>query len=144
MSKRASWEARAGQPISVLAMLLERPGEVEFRPLVTHTCGAADPNYALVLDDPLAEAHTSLAFVTLYYDRDWADAEREFWRAIELNPNYANGHTGTPSSCRWWAAMQTLIAESERARELDPLTILELAVGASGPTTGASFSILKA
>ena len=77
---------------------------------------------ALALDDSLAEAHTSLAFVTLYYDRDWADAEREFRRAIELNPNYANGH-------HWYAEFLSLvgrhaeaIAESERARELDPLS----------------------
>ena len=77
---------------------------------------------ALALDDSLAEAHTSLAFVTLYYERDWANAEREFRRAIELNPNYANGH-------HWYAEFLSLvgrhaeaIAESERARELDPLS----------------------
>lgn len=77
---------------------------------------------ALALDDSLAAAHTSLAFVTLYYDRDWAGAEREFRRAIALNPNYANGH-------HWYAEFLSLvgrhkeaIAESERARELDPLS----------------------
>lgn len=77
---------------------------------------------ALALDDSLAEAHTSLAFATLYYDRDWVNAEREFRRAIELNPNYANGH-------HWYAEFLSLvgrhgeaIAESERARELDPLS----------------------
>ncbi|HEX4168378.1 MAG TPA: tetratricopeptide repeat protein [Bryobacteraceae bacterium] len=77
---------------------------------------------ALALDDSLAEAHTSLAFVTLCYDRDWVNAEREFRRAIELNPNYANGH-------HWYAEFLSLIgrheeaiAESERARELDPLS----------------------
>jgi TolB-like protein/DNA-binding winged helix-turn-helix (wHTH) protein/Flp pilus assembly protein TadD len=77
---------------------------------------------ALALDDSLAEAHASLAFVTLYYDRDWADAEREFRRAIELNPNYANGR-------HWYAEFLSLvgrhaeaIAEAERARELDPLS----------------------
>ncbi len=77
---------------------------------------------ALALDDSLAEAHTSLAFVTLYYDRDWTDAEREFRRAIELNPNYANGR-------HWYAEFLSLVGrheeaidESERARELDPLS----------------------
>ena len=77
---------------------------------------------ALSLDDSLAEAHTSLAFVTAYYDRDWAGAEREFRRAIELNPNYANGR-------HWYAEFLSLvgrhaqaIAESQRARELDPLS----------------------
>jgi TolB-like protein/DNA-binding winged helix-turn-helix (wHTH) protein/Tfp pilus assembly protein PilF len=77
---------------------------------------------ALSLEDSLAEAHTSLAFVTVYYDRDWAGADREFRRAIELNPNYANGH-------HWYAEFLSLvgrhaqaIAESQRARELDPLS----------------------
>lgn len=77
---------------------------------------------ALALDSSLAEAHTTLAFVTFYHDRDWANAEREFRRGIDLNPNYANGH-------HWYAEFLTLagrpgeaIAESERARELDPLS----------------------
>jgi len=79
---------------------------------------------ALSLDDSLAEAHTSLAFVTAYYDRDWAGAEREFRRAIKLNPNYANGH-------HWYAEFLSLgarhaqaIAESQRAREIDPLSTI--------------------
>ncbi len=77
---------------------------------------------ALSLDDSMAEAHTSLAFVKMYSDRDWAGAEREFRRAIELNPNYANGH-------HWYGEYLSLvgrhaeaIAESQRARELDPLS----------------------
>jgi TolB-like protein/DNA-binding winged helix-turn-helix (wHTH) protein/Flp pilus assembly protein TadD len=77
---------------------------------------------ALSLDDSMAETHTSLAFVNMYYDRDWAGAEREFHRAIELNPNYANGH-------HWYGEYLSLvgrhaeaIAESQRARELDPLS----------------------
>jgi TolB-like protein/DNA-binding winged helix-turn-helix (wHTH) protein/Tfp pilus assembly protein PilF len=92
-----------------------RPGEVFPR-------AKAAVLKALALDSSLAEAHTTLAFVTFYYDRDWANAEREFRRAIDLNPNYANGH-------HWYAEFLTLagrhaeaIAESERARELDPLS----------------------
>jgi adenylate cyclase len=60
--------------------------------------------------------------VSLYYDRDWAKAEREFRRAIDLNTNYASGH-------HWYAEFLSLvgrhdeaIVESERARELDPLS----------------------
>lgn len=77
---------------------------------------------ALKLDPGLAEAHTTLAFITLYHDWDWAAAEREFLRAIELGPNYANAH-------HWYAEYLSLlghhdaaIRESERARELDPLS----------------------
>jgi tetratricopeptide (TPR) repeat protein len=77
---------------------------------------------ALALDDSLAEAHTSLAFVTLYYDRHWANAEREFRRAIELNPNYANGHHWYGEFLSLIGRHEEAIAESERARELDPLS----------------------
>jgi TolB-like protein/DNA-binding winged helix-turn-helix (wHTH) protein/Tfp pilus assembly protein PilF len=77
---------------------------------------------ALVLDESMADAHTTLAFLDLYYDRDWAEAEREFRRAIDLNPNYANAH-------HWYAEYLSLmgrhdraIAESLRARELDPIS----------------------
>src|SRR5262249_27044693 len=44
---------------------------------------------ALRLDDTLAEAHASLAFVKVQYDWDWLGAEKEYRRALELNPNYA-------------------------------------------------------
>ncbi len=44
---------------------------------------------ALELDDTLAEAHTSLAFIKTDYDWDWSGAEKELQRAIELNPGYA-------------------------------------------------------
>ena len=47
---------------------------------------------ALALDDTLAEAHIALANILCLYDHDWAAAEREFRRGIELNPNSADGH----------------------------------------------------
>jgi Tfp pilus assembly protein PilF len=47
---------------------------------------------ALQLDDSLAEAHTSLAVIKVNFEFDWAGAENEFKRAIELNPNYAEAH----------------------------------------------------
>ncbi|GAF99718.1 unnamed protein product, partial [marine sediment metagenome] len=47
---------------------------------------------ALVIDDGLAEAHTSLAMVKLYYEWDWPGAEREFKRALEINPNSVDAH----------------------------------------------------
>jgi len=77
---------------------------------------------ALQLDDALAEAHASLAFVTLLYDWDPAQAEKEFRRAIELDPNYPTAH-------HWYAydlvAMERsdeAVAEIRRALELDPLS----------------------
>jgi tetratricopeptide (TPR) repeat protein len=47
---------------------------------------------AVQLDDNAAEAHTSLAFGTLYWNWDWAGAEREFRRAIELKPDLMTTH----------------------------------------------------
>lgn len=78
---------------------------------------------ALELDESLAEAHTSLAFVKSAYDWDWAGAEQEYRRAIELNPNYATAH-------QWYGLLLVetgrygeAVAEIERARDLDPLSI---------------------
>nr|MDQ3821244.1 winged helix-turn-helix domain-containing protein [Acidobacteriota bacterium] len=48
--------------------------------------------HALKLNELLAEAHTSLAVVRERYEWDWAGAESEYRRAIELNPNYAHAH----------------------------------------------------
>jgi len=79
---------------------------------------------ALELDPELAEAHTSLALITENFDFDWETAEKEYGRAIELNPNYATAH-------HWYAEYLSLqgrfteaLAESERARELDPLALI--------------------
>src|SRR4029077_4690330 len=47
---------------------------------------------AVEIDDGLAEAHASLAGIFKIYDWDWAASEREYTKAITLNPNYANGH----------------------------------------------------
>jgi serine/threonine protein kinase/tetratricopeptide (TPR) repeat protein len=80
---------------------------------------------ALELDEALAEAHTSLAFVLSCFDWDWAGAEREFRRAIELNPNYATAHQ--------WFAVGLLVnlrrtseatEEIHKALELDPLSLI--------------------
>ena len=48
---------------------------------------------ALKIDDRLAEAHITLAKIAARYDLDWEEARKEFLRGIELNPNYAQGHS---------------------------------------------------
>jgi TolB-like protein/DNA-binding winged helix-turn-helix (wHTH) protein/Flp pilus assembly protein TadD len=77
---------------------------------------------ALDLDDQLAEAHNSLAGLLYRADRDWAGAEREFKRALELDPNYAPAH-------HWYSMYLALrgrpaeaLAEARKASELDPLS----------------------
>jgi TolB-like protein/DNA-binding winged helix-turn-helix (wHTH) protein/Tfp pilus assembly protein PilF len=77
---------------------------------------------ALQLDPGLAEAHTTLAFLNLYHDWNWAAADREFRRAIELNPNYANAHHWYAEYLSLIGQHETAIREAERARELDPMS----------------------
>lgn len=77
---------------------------------------------ALRLDDTLAEAHVALGRVKTYYDWDWAGAEREFKRAIELNPNSGDAHREYAAYLTNIGQSEQAIAEARQARELDPLT----------------------
>jgi TolB-like protein/DNA-binding winged helix-turn-helix (wHTH) protein len=79
---------------------------------------------ALALDDNLAEAHTSLAFILDLYDWDWESAEKEYKRAIALNSGYATAH-------HWYAWHLIVmgrngegIAELRKAQSLDPLSLI--------------------
>lgn len=56
---------------------------------------------ALQIDDTLPEAHTALALIVESYDWDWQTAEKEFRRAIELNPNYATAHQWYAEHLMW-------------------------------------------
>ena len=86
---------------------------------------------ALEIDDTLAEARTSLAFVKERYEWDFTGAEKEFKRAIELNPNYATAHQWYGESLSSMGRHQEAIAENKRAQELDPLAlIINVALGA--------------
>lgn len=79
---------------------------------------------ALELDGQLAEAHTSLAYVTLLYDWDWQAADQRFRQAIALNPNYASAHHFY-SICLMSAGRHSEAqAEIQRAQELDPLSLI--------------------
>ena len=77
---------------------------------------------ALRLDETLAEAHTMAAMILLQYDWNWPAAEKEFRRALEIDPNYALGR----SFLAWHLAAQgrfdEAVAEDKRALELDPLS----------------------
>lgn len=78
---------------------------------------------ALDIDDSLPEAHTSLAFVKLYYDWDWAGAEQEFKRALELDPNYAPAHQWYSHLLMVRGRTSESIAAAKQALELDPLSL---------------------
>jgi DNA-binding winged helix-turn-helix (wHTH) protein/TolB-like protein/Flp pilus assembly protein TadD len=79
---------------------------------------------ALKLDDGLAEAHAALAFVRFHYDWDWTGAEREFSRAISLNPNYATAHHWYGLFLAAMGRIDDASIELRRARELDPSSLI--------------------
>ncbi len=83
---------------------------------------------ALEIDDALAEAHTSLAHIKLYYDFDWPGAARELKRAIELNPNYATAHHWYGWYLLATGSFDRALAEIKRALEVDPLSLIINAV----------------
>jgi tetratricopeptide (TPR) repeat protein len=78
----------------------------------------------LEIDETLPEAHTALAVIVQNYDRDWQTAEREYRRAIELNPNYATAHHWYAEHLGFLGRFQEAFHESERARQLDPLSLI--------------------
>lgn len=79
---------------------------------------------ALQIDDELAEAHTSLALISENFDWDWQTAEKEYRRAIELDPNYATAHQWYAEFLAFQGRFAEAFAESERARQLDPLSMI--------------------
>ena len=85
---------------------------------------------ALVLDETLSEPHAALALMKEQFDWDWIGAEREYLRALKLNPNYATAH-------QWYGEFLVFMGRTEdslkalrRAKELDPLSpIINTQVG---------------
>ena len=75
---------------------------------------------AVQLDDSSPEAHNSLAFVSFYWNWDAALAEREFKRAIELNPNYVLAHHWRATFLMAMNRLPEALDEIEIARKLDP------------------------
>ncbi len=79
---------------------------------------------ALKLDETLAEAHTSRAHIYLEYDYDWEAAEREYLRAIELNPRYPIAHHWYGGYLSAMGRHEEAMRQAERARELNPLSLI--------------------
>lgn len=78
---------------------------------------------AISLDDTLAEPHASLAFIAETHEWDWATAEREYKRALELNPGDARTHHWYAGYLMYVGRFDEGIAEANRARDLDPLSL---------------------
>ena len=78
---------------------------------------------AIQLDDTLAEAHTSLGWVTFIYDWNWIEAEKEFTRAIQLNPRYSTARQWHAWFLLAMARLDEALAQARAAVELDPASV---------------------
>lgn len=84
----------------------------------------AAAKHALEMDERLPEAHTALAVIAQDYDWDWATAEKEYRRAVQLNPNYATGHHWYAECLALQGRFTEAFPEIESARQLDPLSLI--------------------
>ena len=87
---------------------------------------------ALEIDPNLGEGHASMALVRFWYEWNWLEAEREFRRATELRPNYAEGHNWYAAYLNVMGRFREAAAEQKLAEELDPLS-LTIAMNAADP-----------
>jgi TolB-like protein/DNA-binding winged helix-turn-helix (wHTH) protein len=83
---------------------------------------------ALEIDPDLAEAHVALGWIRFSFDWDWDAAENEFRKAIELSPNSSDAHRGYAHLFSILGRGDEAIAEGRRARELDPLSLINNAL----------------
>jgi adenylate cyclase len=83
----------------------------------------ANAEQALKIDPNLAEAHVSLGLVLFQYEYSWNAAEKEFKRAIELNPNYPSSHQFFADYLKAMGRFDEALSEMKRALELDPLSL---------------------
>lgn len=79
--------------------------------------------HALSLDNQLVEAHTALGYILFEYDYDFAGAESEFKRALELNPNNADVHQAYGELLTYLGRQEESLVEIRRALEIDPLSL---------------------
>jgi TolB-like protein/Flp pilus assembly protein TadD len=94
-----------------------------FGPAEAWTRAASSAATAVMLDAESAEAHTSLAHVKSTQDWDWANAEREFQRAISLNPSYATAHHWYAMSCLApLGRLDEALNEIKIAQSIDPVS----------------------
>jgi len=81
---------------------------------------------AVALDDSAAETHTTLA-QTFVDEWSWSEAEREFQRAIGINPNYSLAHLWYSWFLQYQSRLAEAASEAQRALELDPLGVVSIA-----------------
>jgi TolB-like protein/DNA-binding winged helix-turn-helix (wHTH) protein/Flp pilus assembly protein TadD len=114
--------ARAYAGLADAYYLLGFYTDMPFEEAMTSARSAAER--ALELDLNLAEAHTSLAVILAYFEWDFAGADREFRRALELDPSYPTGHHWYAIYLFDMARMDEAVREARRAVESDPLSVI--------------------
>ncbi len=79
---------------------------------------------AIEIDENLAEAHNALGWINMSCDWDWPGSDREFKRALEINPNYGQARTQYGNYFEAMGQLDEAIAQRRRAAELEPLTLI--------------------
>jgi TolB-like protein/Tfp pilus assembly protein PilF len=92
-------------------------------PKEAYTRAKAAAQKALGIDDTLAEAHASLGYINMYHDWDWSSAQRQFERAIELNPRSAPTHYLHGISLGTVGRSEQALTEMKRALDFDPVSV---------------------
>jgi TolB-like protein/DNA-binding winged helix-turn-helix (wHTH) protein/Tfp pilus assembly protein PilF len=100
---------------------IEKMMDVHESPAEATSKARAAAEKAVQLDDSLAEAHTSLGMIKLSYDWDWAGAEHEFKRAIELNPGYPLAYVMYGQYLTMVGRQTDAMPYFDKAHKLDPL-----------------------
>jgi TolB-like protein/Tfp pilus assembly protein PilF len=93
-------------------------------PLVVMPLAKDAARRAIELDDRLSEAHTWLGYAHLFFDWDWAAAERELLTALDLNPSSGDAHLAYAALLVSQGRMDQALEHNEQAKRIDPLSIL--------------------
>ena len=100
------------------------PAWAFMKPSEAHPKATNAAAHALEIDESLAEAHTALGHTLHNYEWHWTAAEREYQRAIQLNPNYAVAHHWYSNLLSDLGRSQEAIDEKRQALRLDPLSLV--------------------
>lgn len=100
-----------------------RLSNVHFPPLEVLPKAKEAALRAMEIDENLAEAHSSLALICVYYDHDWYRAEKEFRKALELNPDLLSAHQRYGSYLTFMGRFEDAIRHYETALDLDPFSL---------------------
>jgi TolB-like protein/DNA-binding winged helix-turn-helix (wHTH) protein/lipopolysaccharide biosynthesis regulator YciM len=90
---------------------------------VANSKARAAASKAIELNPSIAEGHAALALVEFYYDWNWKQAEEEFRRAIESNPNYATAHQWYSYYLTAMLRFPEAVEQAEAAQQIDPLSL---------------------